>query len=97
MHAAAIRLELRVPGVRSLKGKRRVVKALAARLAAAFPVAVSEVGHQDVWQRATLGVALVAPQAAQLQQMIGAVQRLVLDEVETELIEMGVAYLEEEP
>jgi uncharacterized protein YlxP (DUF503 family) len=80
-----------------LKAKRRVLKAVTARLTTTFPVAVGEVGHQDLWQRATLGVALVAPQAGHLEQLIGAVQRAVLGETEVELIEMGVAYLEEEP
>jgi uncharacterized protein YlxP (DUF503 family) len=96
MHAAAIRLELRIPAARSLKEKRRVIRALTARLTTTFPVAVGEVDHQDVWQRATLGVALVSAQASHLEQVIGAVQRMVLNEVETELLEMGIAYLEEE-
>lgn len=95
MHAAALRLELRLPGVRSLKAKRRVLKAVSRMLTSTFPVAVSEVGHQDQWQRATLGVALVAPQAGQLERLIHSVQRSMLDHGEVELLEMGVSYLEE--
>ena len=95
MHAAALRLELRIPGVRSLKAKRSVLKAVSSMLTSTFPVAVSEVDHQDQWQRATLGVALVAPQAGQLERLIHAVQRSMLDHGEVELLEMGVAYLEE--
>ncbi len=95
MHAAAVRLEIRIPGVRSLKGKRRVLKALTAVLSNTFPVAVSEVGYQDQWQRSTVGVALVAPQAGQLDRLIHGVQRLLLDHPEIELLEMGVAHLEE--
>lgn len=94
MHAAALRLELRIPGVRSLKGKRRVIRALTARLAG-FPVAIAEVGHQDDWQRATLGVAFVSGEVAQVRSMIEAVHRVVLDDLEVELIEKAVAWLEE--
>ena len=95
MHAAALRLEIRIPGARSLKEKRHVVKGLSAALAATFPVAVSEVGFQDQWQRATLGVAMVAPQAGQLERLILAVSRLVREHPEVELLEAGVSYLEE--
>jgi uncharacterized protein YlxP (DUF503 family) len=95
VHAAALRLEIRIPGTRSLKDKRRVLKALSARLAGAFPVAVAEVGFQDQWQRATLGVAMVAPQAAQLERLIHAVPRLLREHPDLELLEVGVSYLEE--
>jgi len=95
MHAAALRLELRISGVRSLKAKRSVLKAVSSMLSTTFPVAVSEIDHQDQWQRATLGVAMVAPQASQLERLIHAVQRTMLNHQDVELIEMGVSYLEE--
>jgi len=95
MYAAAIRLELRIPGVRSLKAKRRVLKGLSTMLTGSFPVAVSEVDHQDQWQRATLGVAMVAPQAGRLEHLIHSVQRSMLDHQDVELLEMGVSYMEE--
>ena len=95
MHAAALRLEIRIPGVRSLKAKRHLLKGLSNLLAATFPVAVSEVGFQDEWQRATLGVAMVAPQAGQLERLILAVERLLREHPEVELLEVGASYLEE--
>jgi uncharacterized protein YlxP (DUF503 family) len=95
MHAAALRLELRIPDVRSLKEKRRRIKALMAALENSSPIGVAEVGHQDEWKRSTVGVAMVTGQASHLEQIIGAVQRLVLDHPGLELIEMGVAYMEE--
>ena len=56
-HLAAVvvaleRFDLRIPGARSLKQKRHVVKGLTAALRQAFPVSVAEVDHQDLWQRA---------------------------------------------
>ena len=95
MHAAALRVEIRIPDARSLKDKRRVVKGLSNTLAATFPVAVSEVGFQDQWQRATLGLAMVAPQAGQLERLIHAVERLLREHPDVELLEVGVSYLEE--
>jgi len=95
VHAAALRLEIRIPEARSLKDKRRVVKGLMGSLAAAFPVAVSEVGFQDQWQRATLGAALVAPQAGQLERIIHSVQHALRERPDIELLEVGISYLEE--
>ena len=52
-------------------------------------------GFQDQWQRATLGVALVAPQAGHLERLIHAVPRLLREHPDVELLEVGVSYLEE--
>lgn len=95
MHAAALRVEIRLPGVRSLKEKRHILKGLSTLLTTTFPVAVSEVGFQDQWQRATLGVAMVAPQAGQLERLMLAVERAVREHPDVELLETGASYLEE--
>lgn len=95
MHAAALRLEIRIPAARSLKDKRRILTGLMGSLEATFPVAVSEVGFQDQWQRSTLGAALVAPQAGQLDRIIHRVQQALRERSDVELLEVGLSYLEE--
>jgi uncharacterized protein YlxP (DUF503 family) len=50
---------LYLPGIGSLKEKRRVVKSIVSRLRREFNVSISEVDDQDSWQKATLGVACV--------------------------------------
>ena len=52
-------MELYLPMSQSLKEKRMVVRRLKDRLGA-MNVAVAEVAHQDVWQRAGLGIVTVA-------------------------------------
>jgi len=47
-----------MPMSQSLKDKRMVVRRLKDRLGA-FNVAIAEVAHQDVWQRAGLGIVTV--------------------------------------
>lgn len=59
MTIALLSLELFLPGSQSLKDKRMVLRRLKDRLGA-FNVAVAEVAHQDLWQRAGLGVVTVA-------------------------------------
>jgi uncharacterized protein YlxP (DUF503 family) len=52
-------LELHFPGARSLKDKRQPLRSLETRLRNQFNVAVAEVEHQELWQRATLAVVSV--------------------------------------
>ena len=59
MTVARRSLELYLPMAQSLKDKRMVLRRLKDRLGA-LNVAVAEVGHQDLWQRAALGVVTVA-------------------------------------
>ena len=51
-------LELYIPGARSLKEKRMTLRSVKERLKA-FNVSVAEVEHQNLWQRAELGVVAV--------------------------------------
>jgi hypothetical protein len=56
---ALLSLECYLPLSQSLKDKRRVLRRIKDRLGA-MNVAVAEVAHQDLWQRAGLGVVTVA-------------------------------------
>ena len=94
MHVAALRLELRIPEAQSLKSKRAVLRPVLHRLRDR-ELSVAEVDHQDDWQRATIGVAVVAPQRSRLDEVVDGVQRMMLEDPTVELIEMGVSYLEE--
>lgn len=94
MHAAALRIELRLPAIRSLKEKRRCLAAVTRAVTTKFPVAVSEVDHQDVWQRATLGFAAVAPQAGHLDRLLHSVERTVAGCDGVEILASAVSHLE---
>lgn len=60
MKVGVLRANLMIPASRSLKEKRHVLRSLKDRLASHFNVSVAEVGAQDLWQRAELGLAFVA-------------------------------------
>jgi uncharacterized protein YlxP (DUF503 family) len=74
---ALLSLELHLPVSQSLKDKRMVLRRLKDRLAA-FNVAIAEVAHQDLWQRAGLGVVTVATSDEMADKTLSA----VLDEIE---------------
>ncbi len=59
MRVSALRIELFIPGARSLKDKRRAVKSLKERIRNRFNVSVAEVDFHDLWQRSCLAVAAV--------------------------------------
>jgi uncharacterized protein len=75
MLVALVRFELRIPGCSSLKEKRHVLKTITSSLRSKFNVAVAEVDHQDLWQRATLGVSSVAEQGYHLKRVMHEVER----------------------
>ncbi|MBI1750150.1 MAG: DUF503 domain-containing protein [Acidobacteria bacterium] len=56
MPIGLLTLEIHIPDARSLKDKRQVLRSLKDRLRGQFNVAVAELDHQDVWQRALVGV-----------------------------------------
>ena len=60
MVIGALTLTLQVPESQSLKDKRQVISSLLARVRRQFNVAAAEVGDQDTWQVATLGVVCVS-------------------------------------
>jgi len=60
MRVGVCTVELSLPGVSSLKGKRSILKSLMARMRQQFNVAVAEVDDNDVWQSAVLGIVCVS-------------------------------------
>jgi uncharacterized protein YlxP (DUF503 family) len=56
---ALLSVELYLPSSQSLKDKRMVLRRLKDRVSA-LNVAIAEVAHQDLWQRAGLGIVTVA-------------------------------------
>ena len=72
MTVALLSVELFLPGARSLKDKRMVLRRVKDRLAK-FNVAVAEVEHQDLWQRSRLAVVAVNTDHAHLEATLSAV------------------------
>ncbi|MFA9444720.1 DUF503 domain-containing protein [Egicoccus sp. AB-alg6-2] len=60
VHYGVARIEVHLPGVDNLKGKRALLNRAKAALSNELGVSVAEVGEQERWQRAVLGVAVAA-------------------------------------
>ena len=96
MYVGILRVELRIRGMRSLKEKRRVVKKIIADIGAAHPIAVAEVDHQDLWQRADLGIAAVSESPGQVDRMLASITRDLERRTEIEVLGTSRSYLDEE-
>ena len=77
MRVGVLRAELHIPGARSLKAKRKPLKGLITRLQNRFHCAVAEVDHQDMHQRAAVGVSVVAPDGKHAAKMLDAVREFI--------------------
>ncbi len=74
----AVRLELELPYASSLKDKRQTLRSLKDRLRRKN-VSVVEADHQDLWQRATVEIALAAQSRGAAEEKREEVRRTLLN------------------
>jgi uncharacterized protein YlxP (DUF503 family) len=79
MNIGVCRIRFRLPENSSLKGKRRVVKSVIARVRNKFDVSVAEVGDQDLWQLATLGVCCVSNDKRHTNEVLSKVVDFIVN------------------
>lgn len=72
---AYLTIELRIEAARSLKDKRQVTRSLKDRLRTTFNVAVAELDHTELWQRATIGVVGISDSRDYLDGLMQSVER----------------------
>lgn len=80
MVVAVKTFDIHIPGCRSLKEKRFVIRSLKDRIRTKFNVAVAEVENQDLWQRATIAVASVNEHKGYLDGLLQKVSEVVASE-----------------
>jgi len=85
MIVGAAVVELHVHGSQSLKAKRGVVRSIVQRLRNRFNLSVAEIGGQDTWQRAVLGISVAGSDATTVRRVLerteGFIEQLHLAEV----------------
>jgi uncharacterized protein len=91
-----LRLVLQIPGARSLKERRKVVKGFKDRVRARLPVSGAEVGDVERYQVATLGVVIVARESARCREvlsratsMASSLSGALLADVASEILPFG--------
>ena len=87
------RLELHLPESGSLKSKRSILKSIIARIRNKHNVSVSEIGDQELWQRALLAVVVVSNETRFANQVLSAVVNMVETETRLELLDYSLEML----
>ena len=70
-------MKIHIPGSRSLKDKRSVVKSLVMRLQKQFNISIAEVDDHDLWQMTTIGLACVSNNTNHVDEVISAAISLI--------------------
>jgi len=71
------KVTLHIPDGGSLKAKRQVLRRIKDRVRNKFNVSIAEVDDCDLWQRSTLGVAMVSKDSKFANQVISGVLSLI--------------------
>jgi uncharacterized protein YlxP (DUF503 family) len=77
MTVGIARVTLFLPGSHSLKEKRMVLRRVKTHVREKFNAAIAEVGDNDLWQRAALGITLVGNERAFTEAALDEVIRFV--------------------
>ncbi|MCD9144009.1 DUF503 domain-containing protein [Streptomyces albireticuli] len=86
MYVGTLSFDLLLGDVRSLKEKRSVVRPIVAELHRKFAVSVAEVGDQDLYRRAEIGLAAVSGDPGHLTDLLDRCERFVAGRPEVELL-----------
>ena len=77
-----------------MKAKRAAIKPIVDGVRVRFRVSVAEIDHQDQWQRAAVGVAVVGSSAGQVADVLEAVDRFVWSHPDVEVLSAERSWLE---
>jgi uncharacterized protein len=95
MPIGLLTLEIHIPDAQSLKDKRQVLRSLKDRLRAHYNVAIAELEHQELWQRAKVGVVSISADGKYLEESLTAVAAESERILERSLVSQQIDYFEE--
>ncbi len=83
-------VDLYIPNKSSLKGKRMIIRSLKTRLRNKFNLAVSEVDHNDLWQRAGLALVGVSNGGDGLVSMLNSALHFIEREKRVQVLDYSI-------
>lgn len=86
MYVGTLSFDLLLGDVHSLKQKRSVVRPIVAELQRKYAVSAAEVGEQNLYRRATIGLAAVAGDVRHVTDVLDRCERMVAGRPEVELL-----------
>jgi uncharacterized protein YlxP (DUF503 family) len=77
MVIGACEITIHLPECHTLKEKRQVIKSILARVRNQFEVAIAEVGENDRWQLAKIGVSCVSNDGQHAEEILQHIRRYI--------------------
>ena len=79
MEIGLCRIQLRLHGNHSLKGKRQVARSIIDRVRHRFNVSIAEVEDNDKWQLLTLGFSCVSNHGGHANEVVSTIVQYIMD------------------
>lgn len=79
MFVGVSKVEIFLPGLTSLKEKRRVLNSIKTKIRSKFNVGISEIGFLDKWQRSLIGIVAVSNDSKFLQSSLTKILEHIRD------------------
>jgi len=92
MIIGVLRVEIRIPGVRSLKEKRKVVRSIKDKIKNKFNVSVAEVDYADKWQRSVIGISQIGNDAGYIEKNLNSIYQLMIGQYDIQVIDRLVEF-----
>jgi len=83
-------IDIHIPESGSLKSKRHLLKGIKDRVKNKFNVSIAEIGHNDLWQRATIGVSVVANDKKFANQVLSKVVEQINKENGLQILDYSI-------
>lgn len=96
MPVGLLTLEIHIEYAQSLKDKRQVLRSLKDRLRAHFNVAIAELAHQELWQRARIGVVTISGDTKHLEESLTAIATESENILGRDLVSQEIEYFDED-
>lgn len=87
MFVGIFQFELFIPESNSLKEKRFILQSIKTKLRNRFNISIAEVGHNDKWQRAVLGISVVANEKRFIDEVSGKILAFIERESRVQIID----------
>ncbi len=93
MFVGILEIDLLLRGNSSLKGKRQVLSSIKDRTRRKFNVSIAEVDHNDLLQRARLGVCCASNDKVHANRVLGEVVKFIEGNFQSELLDYSIEIL----
>lgn len=93
MTIGVLQMEFLIPGARSLKEKRRVIKSLKEQMKNRFNCSVAETNYLDIWGRAQVTVCVVSNESVHANTQLNEIARFAMSKRGAELADYRIEML----